>query len=186
MDIKKEIEALREKIRHHDYRYYVLADTEISDKEYDDLLRRLKALEDKHPEFKSPDSPTQRIGGAVLEGFKTVKHGQKMFSLDNTYSFEELKDWDERVRKGLGSDRPQYVVELKIDGVSANLTYQNGRLSVGATRGDGETGEDVTQNIKTIRAIPLVLRGKDAPELIEIRGEVYLDKKDLIALNRER
>ncbi|MFA5155855.1 MAG: NAD-dependent DNA ligase LigA [Candidatus Omnitrophota bacterium] len=186
MDIKKEIETLREKIRHHDYRYYILADPEVSDKEYDDLMRRLKALEDKRPELKSLDSPTQRIGGAVLDGFKTVKHGQKMFSLDNTYSFDELKDWDDRVRKGLGSDKPQYVVELKIDGVSANITYQNGRLSVGATRGDGETGEDVTQNIKTIRAIPLVLRGKGAPELIEIRGEVYLDKKDLIALNKER
>lgn len=186
MDVKREIENLREKLRHSDYRYYVLAEPEISDKEYDDLMRRLKDLETKHPEFRSPDSPTQRIGGGILEGFKTVKHVQKMFSLDNTYSFEELRDWDVRVRKGLGSEQPQYVVELKIDGVSANLTYKNGRLIIGTTRGDGQTGEDVTPNIKTIRAIPLILRGQDLPELIEIRGEVYLDKKDLAALNKER
>jgi DNA ligase (NAD+) len=186
MDAKKEIENLREKLRYSDYRYYVLAEPEIVDNEYDDLMRRLNDLETKHPEFSSPDSPTQRIGGGILEGFKTVKHAQKMFSLDNTYSFEELKDWDIRVRKGLGSEQPQYVIELKIDGVSANLTYKNGRLIIGTTRGDGQTGEDVTQNIKTIRAIPLALRGKDLPELIEIRGEVYLDKKDLAALNKER
>ena len=186
MDIRKEIENLRESLRHCDYGYYVLAEPEIADKEYDDLMRRLKELEAEHPEFSSPDSPTQRIGGGILEGFKTVKHVQKMFSLDNTYSFEELKDWDVRVRKGLGSQQPQYVVELKIDGVSANLTYKNGRLITGITRGDGQTGEDVTQNIKTIRAIPLVLRGQDLPELIEIRGEVYLDKKDLALLNKER
>ena len=186
MDVKTEIENLREKIRHSDYRYYVLAEPEIADKEYDDLMRRLKDLEAKHPDFISSDSPTQRVGGGILEGFKTVRHIQKMFSLDNTYSFEELKDWDVRVRKGLGSEQPQYVVELKIDGVSANLTYKNGRLMMGTTRGDGQTGEDVTQNIKTIRAIPLILRGQDLPELVEIRGEVYLDKKDLAALNKER
>ena len=132
MDIRKEIENLRESLRHCDYGYYVLAEPEIADKEYDDLMRRLKELEAEHPEFSSPDSPTQRIGGGILEGFKTVKHVQKMFSLDNTYSFEELKDWDVRVRKGLGSQQPQYVVELKIDGVSANLTYKNGRLITGS------------------------------------------------------
>jgi DNA ligase (NAD+) len=185
-EITKKIEQLREIIRHHDYRYYVLSQPEISDKEYDDVMRQLKVLEDTYPESKTGDSPTQRIGGGILEGFRTVMHKQKMVSLDNTYAFADLKDWDERVHKGLGSEKTEYVVELKIDGVSANLTYAQGKLVIGATRGDGEKGEDVTQNIKTIRAIPLILLGKDIPALIEIRGEVYLDMKDLSILNRER
>ena len=186
-DIKKKIESLREKIRHHDYLYYMQDRPSISDKEYDDLMRQLKALEEKHPQFKSDDSPTVRVGGGILEGFKTVKHKQKMLSLDNTYSFDELKDWDERIHKGLGPGKKvEYVVELKIDGVSANITYERGKLAIGATRGDGATGEDVTQNIKTIRAIPLSLRGKDIPGFIEIRGEVYMDKKELNTLNKER
>lgn len=181
-EIKKTIEHLREKIRHHDYRYYVLSEPEVSDKEYDDLMRQLKVLEDKYPQYKSQDSPTVRVSGGILEGFKTVKHKQKMLSLDNTYSFEELKEWDERVRKGLKKDdKVEYVVELKIDGVSANLTYQKGKLLIGATRGDGETGENVTANIKTIRAIPLVLLDKKAPDFVEIRGEVYMDEKDFDA-----
>lgn len=185
--IKKEIEKLRGQIRRHDYVYYVLAQPEISDKEYDDLMRRLKDLEDKYPQFKTADSPTVRVSGAVLEGFKTVKHKQKMLSLDNTYSFEELKDWEERVRKGLGINaKVEYIVELKIDGVSANIAYKEGKLSIGATRGDGETGEDVTENIKTIRSIPLVFLGKDIPDFIEIRGEVYMEKKDFAILNKER
>lgn len=187
IDTKKKIEDLRRKIRHHDYMYYVLSQPEVSDKEYDDLLRGLKELEDKYPQFKTGDSPTERITGGILEGFKTVKHRQKMLSLDNTYSFDELKDWDQRVRKGIASsEKPEYVVELKIDGVSANITYEKGKLTIGATRGDGETGEDVTQNIKTIRAIPLALREKDFPDLIEIRGEVYMDRRDFAILNRER
>jgi len=185
-DIERKIEKLREVIRHHDYMYYVLSQPEISDKEYDVLMLKLKELEDKHPEFKSDDSPTVRVSGGILEGFRTVKHQQKMLSLDNTYSFQELQEWDERVHKGLGREKTEYVVELKIDGVSANITYKKGKLSIGATRGDGETGEDVTQNIKTIRAIPLVLLGKDAPELIEVRGEVYMQRKDLEFLNKER
>lgn len=185
-EIKKQIEKLRQTIRHHDYRYYILAQPEISDKEYDELMRLLKDLEDKYPEFKSTDSPTQRVSGGVLEGFKTVMHRQKMLSLDNTYFFDELRDWDSRVRKGLGSQKFEYVAELKIDGISANLTYLNGKLIIGATRGDGEKGEDVTENIKTIRSIPLILFGRDIPELVEVRGEVYLDRKDLAVLNLER
>ena len=186
-EVRKEIERLREQIRHHDYLYYVLAQPEISDKEYDDLMRRLKDLEDRYPKFKTDDSPTVRLSGAVLEGFKTVKHKQKMLSLDNTYSYEELRDWDERVHKGLRSgEKVEYVVELKIDGVSANITYEKGKLSIGATRGDGETGEDVTQNIKTIRAIPLVLLGGNIPDFIEIRGEVYMERKDFDILNKEK
>ncbi len=186
-DIKKKIENLRQKIRHHDYLYYSVSQPQISDKEYDCLIKQLKSLEDEHPEYKTADSPTVRVSGGILEGFKTVKHKQKMLSLDNTYSFEELKDWDERVHKGLGRGaKVEYVAELKIDGLSANITYKSGKMIIGATRGDGETGEDVTQNIKTIRAIPLILLGKNIPELIEIRGEVYMDKKEFEIINKER
>lgn len=187
MDVKKEIGFLREKLRRHDYLYYVLSQPQISDKEYDDLMRRLRDLEDKHPQFKADNSPTVRIGGGILKGFKTVKHKQKMLSLDNTYSYQELRDWDERVRKGLSkSEKVEYALEHKIDGVSANIIYEKGALTIGATRGDGETGEDVTQNIKTIRSIPLVLLGNDIPEFIEIRGEVYMERKEFDALNKER
>lgn len=186
-DIKKKIEDLREKIRHHDYMYYVLSQPEVSDKEYDDLMRRLKALEEEHPQFKSQDSPTIRVSGGIPESFKTVRHKQKMLSLDNAYSFEELEEWAARVHKGLGSQaKVEYAAELKIDGLSANLTYEKRRLYVGLTRGDGEKGEDITQNIKTIRAIPLLLRDRDFPDSIEIRGEIYMDKKDFEILNKER
>jgi len=186
-DVKKEIEKIRQDIRHHDYLYYVLSEPEISDKEYDDLMFQLKRLEEKHPEFQSDDSPTVRLSQGVSEGFSTVRHKQKMFSLDNTYSFQELQDWDIRVHKGLKSSRKvEYVSELKIDGISANITYLYGKLIIGATRGDGEVGEDVTQNIKTIRAIPLLLLGEDTPEFIEIRGEVYMSRKDLKLFNQER
>jgi len=184
---KQEIEKLRNEIRRHDYLYYVLSQPQVSDKEYDDSMRKLKALEDKYPRFKSDDSPTVRLSGWIADGFKNVRHKQKMLSLDNAYSFEELKEWDARVRKGLaGRENIEYVVELKIDGVSANITYKEGKLIIGATRGDGETGEDVTANIKAIRAIPLVLLGKDIPDFIEIRGEVYMDKREFEALNKER
>ncbi|MCM8771201.1 MAG: NAD-dependent DNA ligase LigA [Candidatus Omnitrophica bacterium] len=185
--IKKKIEALRTQIRHHDYMYYVLSQPEISDREYDELMRKLKELEEQYPEFVTADSPTQRVGGEVLEGFKTVKHRLGMFSLDNTYNFDELKDWDGRVRKGLGSGaKIEYVTELKIDGVSLNLTYEKGLLIIGATRGDGTTGEDVTNNVKTVRAIPLKLMAGNAPDLIEVRGEVYLDKEELEKINKQR
>ncbi len=186
-EIKKEIDRLRDQIRRHDYLYYVLSQPEVSDKEYDDLMRKLKDLEDKYPQFKTKDSPTVRVSGGILEGFKAARHRQKMFSLDNTYSYDELWEWDERVRKGLkNGERIEYVAELKIDGVSANITYEKGILCIGATRGDGESGEDVTQNIKTIRAIPLALLGKDAPDFIEIRGEVYMERRDFGILNKER
>ena len=184
--IKKKIEKLRQQIRDHDYLYYVLAQPEISDKEYDDSLRRLKELETKYPQFITPDSPTQRVSGQVLEGFNTVKHRQKMLSLDNTYSFEELADWDQRVHKALGRKNIEYAVELKIDGVSANLTYREGNFILGATRGDGERGEDTTQNLRTIRAIPLVLLGKDIPEFLEVRGEVYMKNQEFAQLNKQR
>jgi len=185
-DIKKKIENLREKIRHHDNMYYMLSRPEISDREYDHLMKELKDLEDKYPQFKTEDSPTIRVSGGILEGFKTVKHKEKMLSLDNTYTFEELKDWEKRVHKGLGKEKVEYVVEHKIDGVSANITYEKGKLTIGATRGDGEIGEDVTANIKTISAIPPVLAGRNIPDFIEIRGEVYMERKDFDALNKER
>jgi len=186
-DIKKKIEDLREKIRHHDYLYYVLSQPQILDKEYDDLMRKLQELEGKYPQFKTEDSPTVRVSGGIQEGFKTVRHRQKMLSLDNTYSIDELRDWQVRVYKGLGKrEKVEYVVEHKIDGVSANITYGKGKLSIGATRGDGEAGEDVTQNIKTIHAIPLVFMGKNIPDFIEIRGEVYMERRDFEILNKER
>ncbi|MBM3249274.1 MAG: NAD-dependent DNA ligase LigA [Candidatus Omnitrophica bacterium] len=186
-EARKKIEELRKQIRRHDYLYYVLSAPEISDNEYDDLMRELKAFEEKYPQYKSDDSPTMRVSGGLLEGFKTVRHAQKMLSLDNSYSIDELKDWAERVKKGLGQAKnAEYVVEHKIDGLSVNLTYRQGKLVIGATRGDGETGEDVSQNIKTIRAIPLVLTGKNIPDLLEVRGEVYMKKKDFQLLNKER
>lgn len=184
--VRETIEALRRQIQHHDICYYTLHSPEISDKEYDDLMRKLNGLEEAHPEFLNPASPTQRVSGQVQEGFRSVAHRAKMLSLDNAYSVDELRDWDERVRKGLGGEPYEYVVELKIDGVSANLRYENAQLIVGATRGDGASGEDVTLNIKTIRAVPLELYGKNLPPLFEVRGEVYMAKNDFVALNKER
>jgi len=184
---KAEIEKLREEIRHHDYRYYALSQPEVSDREYDGLMLRLKRLEAEFPSLAALDSPTQRVSGGIREGFKTVRHRQKMLSLDNVYSFPELKDWAGRVCKGLSLNEPvEYVVELKIDGLSANLTYQDGVLTVGSTRGDGEMGEDVTVNLRTIRSIPLRLKSANPPKLIEIRGEVYLEIKDFNQINKER
>ncbi len=185
-DILKKIDSLREQIREHDRRYYVDSQPTISDKEYDDLMKRLAELEDRYPQYRSVDSPTARVSGGILEGFVQLGHRRKMLSLDNTYSLEELSEWDARVRKGAGDDRLEYVVEHKIDGLSANLTYEKGSLVSGATRGDGSAGEDVTANIKTIRAIPLLLRGQGVPPLIEIRGEVYMEKKDFQELNAQR
>jgi len=183
----KKIEKLRVEIRRHDKLYYVLDQPVISDKEYDVLMKELESLENQFPQYKSEDSPTSRVGGGILKGFKTVRHIQKMFSLDNTYSRDELQEWGDRVRKGLGgAGNIEYVSELKIDGVSASLLYRHGKLVAGVTRGDGDTGEDVTQNIKTIRAIPLILQGDAVPDLIEIRGEVYMDRIDFQVLNRER
>ncbi|MCK9615468.1 MAG: NAD-dependent DNA ligase LigA, partial [Candidatus Omnitrophica bacterium] len=184
--IKKEIEKLREQIRDADYKYYVLSEPEISDKEYDDILKQLKGLEEKYPQLITPDSPTQRVSGGLLEGFPTVEHKIKMISLDNTYSIEELKDWENKIKRILKRDvYIDYVVELKIDGVSCALTYEKGMLLTGATRGDGTIGEDITTNVKTIKSVPLRLRG-DAPEVLEVRGEIYMDKKDLENINKMR
>ncbi len=183
---KKKIERLRKKIHHHNYQYYVLNEPIISDYQYDQLYKELEELERLFPELITSDSPTQRIGGKPLKEFKTVKHTVKMLSLDNTYSEDEVREFDKRVKKGLGKD-VQYEVTLKIDGVAVTLLYKNGKLVLGATRGDGLRGDDITQNLKTIRTIPLEILG-DNKELmdIEVRGEVFLPKKSFDRLNRER
>ncbi len=186
MIVENEIERLREKIRYHDYRYYVLDDPEISDYEYDLLFQRLKDLEEQHPGLVTFDSPTQRVGAQPAAGFQTVYHKIKMLSLDNAYSFDAIKEWQDRLRKGLGAGAKfEYVAELKIDGVSINLTYEKGFLKAGALRGNGEMGEDVSVNIKTIRAIPLRLLDDLADE-IEVRGEVFMSHEDFAWMNKER
>ncbi|MGB9625432.1 MAG: NAD-dependent DNA ligase LigA [Phycisphaerae bacterium] len=185
-DVKDEIERLREEIRRHDYLYYVLAQPEISDREYDRLFDRLKKLEAEHPDLVTPDSPTQRVGDRPLEGFAQVRHAVPMLSIDNTYTEGEVREFDQRVRKGLGGERPMYVVDPKIDGVAISLRYEDGVLVQAATRGDGETGDDITQNARTIRAIPLRLIGRDVPGLLEARGEVYWPRSDFARFNAER
>ncbi|MBI5024427.1 MAG: NAD-dependent DNA ligase LigA [Candidatus Omnitrophica bacterium] len=186
---QKEITRLSHEIEGHNYRYYILDEPSVSDKEYDELLRELIKLEEQFPDLESPDSPSQRVGAKIPSGTATVTHRVKMYSLDNTYSMDELQEWHERVVKGLPGQKVEYVVELKIDGVSASLTYVRGRFTLGATRGDGVTGEDVTHNLKTVRSIPLKLMEKEGeylPEVLEVRGEVYMNLKDFAALNKER
>jgi len=186
MDPAKRVEELRNEIRRHEELYYVQANPEISDADFDKLMNELKALEAAHPQLLTPDSPTQRVGGRPAEGFAQVEHLQPMLSLDNAYDEDDLRAFDERVRKGLEIDAsPAYVAELKIDGLSMALTYEDGRLVRGATRGDGVRGEDVTQNVRTVRAIPLSLKGGPRGR-IEIRGEVYLPKKNFERINKEQ
>lgn len=185
--VKKQIEKLREQIRDADYKYYVLSEPEISDKEYDDILGELKKLEEKYPQFITDDSPTKRVSGGILEGFPTVEHKIKMLSLDNTYSIEELRSWQDKIKRLLKKDvNISYMVELKIDGVSCSLIYESGTLKTGATRGDGQIGEDITANIKTIKSVPLRLRGDKLPQMLEVRGEIYMNKKDLENINKMR
>lgn len=192
---QKEIARLSQEIEEHNRRYYILDDPAVSDKEYDELLRRLINLEERFPGLKDPDSPSQRVGAKIpsvssaAEKTAAVTHRVKMYSLDNTYSMDELREWHERVVKGLPGQDVEYVAELKIDGVSASLTYLRGRFALGATRGDGVAGEDVTRNLKTVRSIPLTLmkkKGEILPELLEVRGEIYMGLKDFAALNKER
>jgi DNA ligase (NAD+) len=176
---------LRALIEDHSYRYYVENAPVISDLEFDRLVQRLRELEKRHPELTTPDSPTQRVGGQPLEGFRQVRHRTPMLSLDNTYAEDDVRAFDRRVGRWLAPDRPRYVVEEKIDGVSVSLTYERGQLVLAATRGDGQTGDDVTHNVRTIRDIPLRLRNADlAPERVEIRGEVYMTQSELTRLNR--
>lgn len=183
-EIKKKIEELSGKIEEHNYNYYVLSDSRVSDLEFDKMLEELIQLEKQHPEFASEDSPTQRVGGQITKEFKTVKHKYPMLSLSNTYNEEELRDFDERVAKS-GLSAYEYVCELKYDGVSISLTYVNGRLTQAVTRGDGENGDDITANVKTIKSIPIKLRGTDFPKEFEIRGEIFMPKKEFLRINEE-
>ncbi len=187
------LRQLRDLVRHHEERYYIQNDPEVSDEEFDRLLHELERLEAEHPDLVTADSPTQRVGGRAVEGFETVDHLVPMLSLDNAYNEDELRAFDERVRKGagLGDAAVSYVAELKIDGLSIALTYIDGRLTRGATRGDGVRGENVTANVRTIRPIPLMLRtppdGPARPPAgrIEIRGEVFLPRASFARINRE-
>ncbi|MDR3417342.1 MAG: NAD-dependent DNA ligase LigA [Nevskia sp.] len=191
----KRAAELRRQLEEHNYRYYVLDAPTIPDAEYDRLFRELQELEAQHPELRLPDSPTQRVGGAPLKEFAPVIHRLPMQSLNNCFSEEELQDFDRRVREGLGLERVEYVAEPKLDGLAVSLTYENGVLAQGATRGDGETGEDITANLRTIRVVPLSLRdpgpgtrdsGKSGvPKVIEVRGEVYLPRAGFEKMNKE-
>jgi len=182
---REEIERLRETIRRHDFLYYVEARPEVTDAEYDGLMRALAEAEAAHPEWVTPDSPSQRVAEMPSPGFVSVEHSTPMLSLANAYSQEELLEFDARVRKGLDVERVPYVVELKIDGVAIALRYRNGSLQLGLTRGDGRVGDDVTRNLRTIRGVPLTLSGKPPADL-EIRGEAYMLREDFARLNRQR
>ncbi len=182
-DAAAEIAKLRELIRYHDRKYYVEAAPEISDLEYDRLMERLKKLEAKHPELVTPDSPTQRVGDQPVEGLEQVEHRVPMLSIDNTYSLEELRKYEERTARLLKSESIQWVVELKIDGVAVSLVYEEGVLARGVTRGNGRVGDDITHNIRTVSDVPLRLSGKRVPSVLEVRGEVYMTNSDLVKLN---
>lgn len=183
-EIRKKVEALRKEIRHHSYLYYVKDAPEITDYEFDHLYRQLVDLEKEYPELVTPDSPTQRVGGKASDDFQKVRFRKPMLSLANAFSADELRDFDRRVKEGLHTDHVEYITELKIDGLSMNLIYENGSLVQGLTRGDGRVGEDVTANVKTIHTIPLYI--ENAPAYMEVRGEVYMPRKSFIALNEER
>ena len=184
-EVKQRINKLRELLNYHNYRYYVLDSPEISDAEYDKLLRELEQLEESYPELITPDSPTQRIGAAPVEAFGIVEHPQPLLSLANAFSDEELDAWYRRASNLLGSRKTDFVCELKIDGLAVALTYINGLLEVGATRGNGYRGENITQNLRTVKSIPLSV-SKEAPPRFEVRGEVYLSKSGFKKLNEER
>ncbi len=189
--IEKKIEALREKIRHHEYRYYVLDDPEISDADFDKLMNELKRIEAEYPKLVTPDSPTQRVGGKPREGFVKAKHSSPMLSLDNAYSEEELRDWERRVHELSGRTDLEYMCELKLDGMSLALVYSDGRLERGITRGDGSIGEDVTLNVRTVRSVPLVvakdkLKKAGIPADFEVRGEMLMPLAAFRKLNEER
>jgi len=184
--VTERIENLKEQLRYHNYRYYVLDDPEVPDAEYDRLFRELHELEQQHPELLTKDSPTQRVGDRPLDKFEEVEHAIPMLSLGNVFSDEELSDFNQRVTSGLGVEQVSYCVEPKLDGLAISLRYEDGELVQGATRGDGATGENVTQNVRTIQAIPLKLRGDDYPRVLEVRGEVFMPKAGFQALNERQ
>ena len=185
MDAKQRIDQLRAELHRHNYNYYVLNAPEITDKAFDDLMRELQDLEAAHPEYMDPNSPTQRVGSDLSKNFTQVAHKYPMLSLGNTYSESEVADFYERVRRGLEGEDFEICCELKYDGTSISLTYEDGQLVQAVTRGDGVQGDVVTDNVKTIRTIPLVLHG-DYPRLFEIRGEILMPWESFEALNRER
>ncbi len=188
-DIRSKAEKLRSEIRDHDYRYYVLADPSITDYRYDKLMQELIELESKYPDLITPDSPTQRVGGQPTKEFRQVRHPVAMLSLSNTYSEDELRDFDRRVKTLIGGEAYEYVSELKFDGVALRLVYENGMLALAATRGDGETGDEITANVKTIRMIPLRLSlGGEMSKFsnVEVRGEVYMNRDGFMRMNQER
>ncbi|MCW4468926.1 NAD-dependent DNA ligase LigA [Flavobacterium sp. MFBS3-15] len=184
MDIEQQINALRDELNQHNYNYYVLDNPTISDFEFDTKLKELQELEAKHPEYFDADSPTQRVGGAITKNFNTIQHEFRMYSLDNSYSKEELLEWEKRVQRGLGTDNVQYTCELKYDGASMSITYEDGKLTKAVTRGDGFQGDEVTTNVKTIRSVPLKLKG-DYPVKFEIRGEIILPLEGFARMNQE-
>ena len=184
MDILQTIQALREELNQHNYNYYVLDNPTITDFEFDIKLKELQELEAKHPEYFDENSPTQRVGGSVTKNFETIQHEHRMYSLDNSYSKEELLEWEKRVQRGLGTADVQYTCELKYDGASISITYENGRLIRAVTRGDGFQGDDVTGNIRTIRAVPIKLKG-DYPEKFDIRGEIILPLEGFAKMNQD-
>ncbi len=184
--VARRVEALRKEIRRHDHAYYVLAKPVISDREYDRFLEELKRLETEHPELITPDSPTQRVGESPIEGFRHVTHAVPMLSIDNTYNEQELRDFDQRVAKGLGGESYQYLMDPKIDGVAVSLVYEKGVLVFGATRGDGVTGDDITHNLRTVQSIPLRLLEDGVPDLLEVRGEVFWPREDFRRFNARR
>ncbi|HTJ86221.1 MAG TPA: NAD-dependent DNA ligase LigA, partial [Terriglobales bacterium] len=190
-NLQDELDSLREKIRHHEYRYYVLDDPEISDAEFDRLMNELKKVEAEHPELITPDSPTQRVGGKPREGFVKVPHSVPMLSLDNAYSEDELRSWERRVHELSGRKDIEYVCELKLDGMSLALRYEGGKLARGITRGDGSTGEDVTSNVRTVRSVPLSvpsdkLKKAGIPADFEVRGEMLMPLESFRKMNEER
>lgn len=185
-EVRKRMEQLSAELSEHNYRYYVLSEPSISDFEFDKLLRELEQLEKEYPEFADPNSPTQKVGGEVIKEFATIVHKYPMLSLANTYSEVDLREWDARVRKGLEGEGFEYVCELKYDGLSIGLRYENGLLKQAVTRGDGTKGDDVTLNVKTIKTIPHKLKGPNIPDEFEIRGEVIMPLKGFIRLNEQR
>lgn len=185
MDIQQTMQALREELNLHNHNYYVLDNPTISDLEFDQKLRRLQELEEQHPEFFDVNSPTQRVGGAITKNFQTVTHDFRMYSLDNAYSKDELIEWENRIQKVLGNVKLDYTCELKYDGASISITYEDGKLLRAVTRGDGIQGDDVTNNIKTIRSIPLQLKGQNYPNRFDIRGEIILPFSGFEKMNQE-
>jgi len=185
MDIQHTIQALREELTLHNHNYYVLDNASISDFEFDQKLKQLQDLETAHPEYFDENSPTQRVGGTVTKNFQTVPHDYRMYSLDNSYSKEDLADWENRIQRVLGNVDLEYTCELKYDGASISITYENGQLKRAVTRGDGFQGDDVTNNIKTIKSIPLRLKGDDYPERFDIRGEIILPLAGFEKMNQE-